>query len=266
MGRFKYTEEQILESIRRFHTENGRIPKSGEFECKNGYPSRATVEKYFGSWNNAIEEAGFHVNRMNITNLTDKELLEHLERFEEEYGRFPTYKDLHNLKDNPGYPNSECYVARFGCLENAKKLIDQDTDSKVRKGIVENNREKARLAEIFVLEHFVDEGAVDLSGMDFRNPVDGICPNKLIYDVKSSSFRDGYYWQFVLDKENMINFYYLLAFNGDYSELKHVWRIPWNFIVGNHLQINIDKMTYMKKYEITEKFKDVFNKWKEQLK
>ena len=37
MGRFKYTGEQIFDSIRRFHTENGRIPKSGEFKYKNGY-------------------------------------------------------------------------------------------------------------------------------------------------------------------------------------------------------------------------------------
>ncbi len=265
MGRFKYTEEQILESIRRFHTENGRIPKSGEFKCKNGYPSHFTVQKYFGSWNNAIEEAGFHANRMNLINLTNNELLEHLERFEEEYGRFPTYQDLHNLKNNPGYPNSECYVARFGSLENAKKLIKQDIDSKVRKGIVENNREKARLAEIFVLEHFVDEGAIDLSKKDFRNPVDGICPNKLIYDVKSSSFRDGYYWQFALDKKNIIDFYYLLAFNGDYSELMYAWRVPWDFTDRISLLININKISDMKKYEITEKFKDVFDNWKEQL-
>ena len=103
MRKLKYTTEQILECIRRFYTKNGRIPRYDEFNNKNGYPSHFTVQKYFGSWNNAIEEAGFYVNRMNLINLTDDELLEHLKRFEEEYGRFPTHKELHNLKNNPGY-------------------------------------------------------------------------------------------------------------------------------------------------------------------
>jgi len=257
-------QEEIIESIIRFYDEKGRIPKSSEFNKKNGYPGRYAVEKLFGSWNDAIEAAGFDTNRMNVADLTDEELLAFLPRYEEEYGRFPTYQDLHNQKDS-GYPSTICYVERFGSLENAKRLIEQDIDSRVRKGLVKTKREKARLAEIFVLEHFVDEGVIDLSGEDFRNPVDGICPKKYIYDAKSSSFRDRCYWHFNLDKEYMIDFYYLLAFNEDYSELVHVWRVPWNFTDNNSLYVGTNDILCMKKYEITEKFKDAFGKWKRSL-
>ncbi len=82
--KLKYNKEQIIEIIRKFHKDKGRIPKYEEFTNKNGYPSRFTVQKYFGSWNNAIIEAGFDTYCMN--NLTDEELLNYLKRYEEESG------------------------------------------------------------------------------------------------------------------------------------------------------------------------------------
>ncbi len=156
----KYTKIQILEHIKRFYNENGRIPTSNDFKKKNGYPSRGTVEKYLGSWNNAIKEAGFGVNRMN--NLTDEELLDYLRKYEEEYDKTPTERDLYN--GNYKYPSLIHYIKRFGNLEKAKKLVGQDLDTRARKGILDHPKQKARLAEIFVMEHFVEEGAVDLAG------------------------------------------------------------------------------------------------------
>ena len=43
----------------------------------------------------------------------------------------------------------------------------------------------------------------------------------------------------------------------------HVWRIPWDFTGNDSLHISLDNIQNMNKYEITEKFKDTFNKWKE---
>lgn len=258
----KYTRQQMLESIVRFYKENGRVPRYEEFTKKNGYPNHGTIVKYFGSWNKAIEEAGFAVNR--LVNLTEEELLIYLKRFEDEYDRPPVASELNNLKNNPRYPNLTQYIRRFGSLEKAKKLIDMDIDSLVKKGIIGTNIQKARLAEIFVMSHFTEDGAIDLAGKNRLNSADGVCPKKQIYDVKSSSFIDNY-WQFFLDKKGKVDFYYLLAFNRDYSELKYVWRIPVNFTDNTHLYIRPGDVINMRKYEITNKFNDVFKKWKESL-
>ena len=261
-----HTKDQIVEEIRSFYDKNGRAPMCDDFKKKNGYTSRAAVEKCFGSWNNAIKEAGLDVNRMN--NLTEEELLDFLKRFEKEYGRPPTSKDLLS-GDFAKYPAMRQYINRFGSLEKAKKLVGQDMDSRAKKGISDHPKQKARLAEIFVFEHFVEDGAIDLAGDSCRSHVDGICPNKKLYDVKSSSlltrFHGSDYFGFSLDKGNAVDFYYLLGFNKDRSELLYVWIVPWNFFDGTHLQITMRHIPNMKKYEITEKFKDVFNKWQKSL-
>lgn len=263
MGYMKYTKDEIIESIERFINENGRVPKYDEFNKKNGYPSHFTVQRHFGSWNNAIKEAGFDVNKMN--NLTRDELLDYLRKYEREYGRPPIARDLNNTKNNPEYPSIGQYNKQFGNLERAKKLVGQDMDSRAKKGISDHPKQKARLAEIFVMEHFKEEGAIDLAGENCMSPVDGICPKKQIYDVKSSALRYRLYWQFALDKGDSVDFYYLLAFNEDYSELKYVWRIPWNFTNNISLHVNEDYITKMEKYNITAKFEDVFNKWEKSL-
>ena len=53
----KYTREDLLERIRSFYQENGRIPLKREFN------SNRIFRKQFGSWNKAIEEAGFQPNK-----------------------------------------------------------------------------------------------------------------------------------------------------------------------------------------------------------
>lgn len=54
--KIKYTAEDLLERIRNFYIENGRIPLKREFNALRIY--RTT----FGSWNKAIKRAGFATN------------------------------------------------------------------------------------------------------------------------------------------------------------------------------------------------------------
>lgn len=248
----------MIESVKRFHKEYGRIPKCEEFAVRNGYPSRGTVTKYFGTWNNLLIEAGFNVNRM--TNPTKERLLDSLKKFEKKEGRPPTKEDFLN---NPEYPSFMIIIGRFGSFENAKKLIGQDIDSLVRKGLIDSKHRKGRLAEIFVMEHFADEGAIDLAGKNCNSSYDGICPKKQKFDVKGSAFRNRIKngsWNFNLDK--VVDYYYLLAFNEDYSELEHAWRIPTqDFADIQHLQITIKRLEKMRKYEITDKFSLSFDNW-----
>lgn len=52
----RYSAEELLDKIRNFHAKHGRIPLKREFN------SLRVFRQHFGSWNNAIVEAGFNPN------------------------------------------------------------------------------------------------------------------------------------------------------------------------------------------------------------
>lgn len=54
--RMKYTADDLLTKIRDFYAVNGRIPLKREFNSWDVFAAK------FGSWNNAIKEAGFETN------------------------------------------------------------------------------------------------------------------------------------------------------------------------------------------------------------
>lgn len=57
-----YTKEKIIKAIQDFYRLNNRIPTTVDFHKNIKYPSFTTVQKYFITWNNAIEAAGFEPN------------------------------------------------------------------------------------------------------------------------------------------------------------------------------------------------------------
>lgn len=205
---------------------------------------------------------------VNTGRYTKRQILESFIRFEIEHGKPPTARDFAN---HPEYPDPGTVRRYFGSFEKAKKLVGQDLDSMVRKGIIETTGQKARLAEIFVLEHFADKGAIDISGENRMSFIDGICPKEQIYDVKSSKLYEEEFWSYTLDK--YVDFYYLLAFNEDWTKLLHAWRIPGDFIDGPTLYISlyghhigVHNVENMGKYEITDKFITAFNSWIQKIK
>jgi hypothetical protein len=56
------TKESIIEHILLFYKNNNRIPQIRDWEYNFKYPNHVTVKKYFGTWNKAIEAAGFTPN------------------------------------------------------------------------------------------------------------------------------------------------------------------------------------------------------------
>lgn len=58
----KWSQDAILASIRKYYRVYGYPPSAASFRGQriNGYPSHETVRQYFGSWNRAIESAGFN--------------------------------------------------------------------------------------------------------------------------------------------------------------------------------------------------------------
>lgn len=55
----RWNKEEIMDAIRIFYVENGRTPTSVEWASPGPWPNIKTVRRHFGSWGNAIVEAGF---------------------------------------------------------------------------------------------------------------------------------------------------------------------------------------------------------------
>ena len=58
----KYCSKEFLVENREINRGNGRIPLHEEFNSNPRYPSPDTYKVAFGSWDRAIEEAGFNPN------------------------------------------------------------------------------------------------------------------------------------------------------------------------------------------------------------
>lgn len=256
------SKEELLGYLQQFYLENGRVPESRDFSNNSNFPNFHIYINYFGAWNTAIELAGLEKRKNRYPlKYSDEELLEYLKKFYEENGRPPTAR---NFANNLRYPGYNTYQKRFGSFEKAKRLVGLNTDSMVMKGILETGKQKARLSEILVIKHFVNKEAIDLSGENCNSPIDGICPEGQTYDVKSSKLYIRYveeYWRFDLDK--VVDYYYLLAFNKDWTELLYVWRIPGDFTKDHYLNISVNGfrgaycINDLKEYEITDNFKKI---------
>lgn len=256
------TDKNLLENIKKFEKENGRIPQARDFRNNPDYPNAGTYIKHFGSWNKAIELAGFEAVHL----YTREELLEYMRQFYIKNGRPPTANDFHH---HPDYPNQDTYFKYFETFQKALKLINLDVDTVVRKGILDNNQQKARLFELYVKEHFTEE-SIDLSGQNCLSPYDGICPTGQIYDAKSRKFNHMLNcWSFAFKNKHKaeIIWYYLGLFDRNFEKLLYVLRIPTQdfknaVIKKGHMDIYLDgdriyTLENMKKYNITEKFSGV---------
>lgn len=57
---FRWTRETIVYAINLWHRKHSRTPFTSEWDqAGENHPSRQTVARVFGSWNAAMEEAGF---------------------------------------------------------------------------------------------------------------------------------------------------------------------------------------------------------------
>lgn len=256
----------LLEYLKYFYYKEGKIPASLDFYKNPKYPSRELYRNVFVSWNSAIRDAGLIPNRHR--QLNNKELLTYLIQFYEENGRPPVAIDFYK---NPKYPGRELYRKVFKSWQNALKFVGLDIDSMIKRGYIETSDQKGRLGEIFVFDHFNEIG-YDLSGENKNSSCDGICPQGYNYDVKTSYFKEnGLFWRFHLDSVDIdeIEWFYLLAFNEDYTKLLFAWRIPALDLIEDiekgQIWIHVNNLESLKEYEITEKIKHIYEKWRNNL-
>ena len=233
------------------------VNENGEITNRN--PSKDELIKF-------SMEPYKHGNARKYKKYTNEQLLWYLMQFYKKYGRPPGRRDFINNSEYPDYQN---YKTRFGSWSNALKLVGLDVDSMIRKGIIENEYQKGRFGEILIRDHF-EKNSTDLAGENCNSPCDGICPNRMTYDVKSSKLYVGRYYYFGTDNKckDDIEIFYLLGFNEDYTKLDYGWRIPGEIVESSRFYVGLNdcsraKFTVddMKQYDITEKLRDVLNKY-----
>ncbi|MCG1004955.1 MULTISPECIES: homing endonuclease associated repeat-containing protein [Halobacterium] len=87
-----YSDDELLTAIKELAAEYGRPPTLQEIEDETAY-SRQVYYTHFGSWQAALEVAGFEP-RPPQSAIPDEKLVEELQRLAEKFGRPPTIKEM----------------------------------------------------------------------------------------------------------------------------------------------------------------------------
>lgn len=62
MERLKYSDEDLINEIKRYYDEYGKVPTCNEIDKNAYFVNSNVIRNRFGSWNRAIQMAGFQVN------------------------------------------------------------------------------------------------------------------------------------------------------------------------------------------------------------
>lgn len=124
-GFCRYSDEELTELLKVKAESLGRTPKVEDIKSDGDMPSCNVYYNRFGSWNAALEIAGFSFNLYH-GNYTNEELIELLRDKARREGRIPTRKSV-NVDSN--MPSITAYCSRFGSwnktLEIAGLLADR---------------------------------------------------------------------------------------------------------------------------------------------
>lgn len=112
----KIATAELLAEIQRLTDTLGEPPTFQEMEKQGEYTANVYVSR-FGSWNEAIEAAGFEPTTKG-SSLTDTELLKELQRLADELGKQPSSREM----DEHGRYGTATYQRHFGSWSNALEM------------------------------------------------------------------------------------------------------------------------------------------------
>lgn len=86
------SEEELLKELKRVAEERDEPPSYQDMETEGKFAPRTYI-RHFGSWNAAVEAAGFEPNR-NPHNVSEEDLINELHQLADELGRCPSSTDM----------------------------------------------------------------------------------------------------------------------------------------------------------------------------
>lgn len=115
----RYSDDELLEYLEEYYDEHGERPKVVPFRDDDSYPSPRTYQKRFGSWREALAEAGFE----STPRYSREELVEAIHDLADELGRPPSRREM---KEADGYPSRYPFEAEFGSWSVAIRAAGLD--------------------------------------------------------------------------------------------------------------------------------------------
>lgn len=112
----QYSKEELLNDLRDLAKKLGYRPRVRDLT--SDMVSDFTYRRYFGSWSNALVQAGIEKDHRH-NHYTDSELISLLAIFMRENKRLPYSKEMNNAH---GFPSTWTYIKRFGSLKRAVEL------------------------------------------------------------------------------------------------------------------------------------------------
>ena len=112
-----YSKEVILDKIREIATTLKRNYLAlGEFQKESGISERP-IYRLFGSWEQAVKEAGLNIHPAHNIKIPDDNLFQEYFRVTEELGHFPSYNEFSQKSEN----SIGVYENRFGNFTEFRK-------------------------------------------------------------------------------------------------------------------------------------------------
>lgn len=115
-------EDKLLAELRRVAADCGSPPSFQNREDEGMYSAR-TYTRHFGSWNDAVEAAGFEPNR-SPQEMTDEKLLAELYRLADELGERPTAGNM----GEQGKYGVATYQRHFGAWSAAVEIAFETSE------------------------------------------------------------------------------------------------------------------------------------------
>lgn len=122
------SNDKLIKEIKRLADELGYTPTRRDMD-QHGKFSSGSYRRAFSSWNQALNRAGYEINK--IEKIPKSELLDEINRLADEVGSAPTSKQM----DEHGAYGSNDYWRRFGSWTNAIREAGLDIDITSRKNI-----------------------------------------------------------------------------------------------------------------------------------
>lgn len=202
-----YTKIELINLLQNLAQKLERTPSTNDIKHLKSFPKPGIFKNMFGSWNNALIEAGLPINQIQ-TVLTG---------------------------------NETCSICGNGTLDNLWSIVN---NKRICNRCINNPRHhlhgklnpKSNLGIGIITEHIVYEVLKDCEKCNtiehFYAPYDLKSRTYDTINVKSSGmFKDSgsnsYRWHFTVHRNSYIPDYYIcLGFNINKTEILHVWIIP----------------------------------------